>query len=923
MKEGSAGQLTLDRALVVRSWDAWMAEATGLGEDEACGAALPDLYPDIRERGFIPLLEKVLLEGTVSVLAPAFHGYFIPCPTRGPSPYFERMQQRVTIAPLRAGETIEGIVIHLEDVTARRDEERRFGERITSPDERVRIEAVREVAESSARADLLSEAFGDTSWRVRRSAAQAAAQDDSAAAADLLITLLRDQHRDLAVLNAAIAAAARSRADVLPRLIPLLEEPDEDLRNYVALVLGLLGDSRAVPHLVGLLEDSSVNVRFHAIEALGRIADLAAVESILPIAKAADFFLTPAACEALAAIGDEGVVPELIPLLDDPMLAPVALDAIGRLGGAEAVAPVLGTLATGLAGPDEVAITLAGIHDRAIRRGAEGAIPALTGSLAQATVARDFIDAFESADADGRLAIVQVSAWLDDADVDDLLMRALDDPQIQSAAVEGLIARRSHALPALVERLGHLEPRAAAAAAVALGRIGKDSVAPALLHLLEQRPELAVTIAAALGGIGSRDALDPLLDLIGNEDPAVRQAAVGALNSIGHPEMAARTAQLASSDSPRLRESAARITCYFGYPGAFDAVLRLTRDPVESVRRTAVEHLLTFDDPRVDERLREVLTTDTPAVRAAAARSLTLLEEDGSPGLLLLALEDGDLWVRYHAARSASSSGDPRVASRLRELAESDPVVPVRIAAITALAAHADADALPLLVGMSEPGNDEEIVREALVAVAGNLGADAITDDCDAADTERPASTTEAALARIIDVIRNGPAPLRAALLEATPPLREPALLDALLELIDRSSSERTLILALRALLRSDLTAPLVRRLLAPASGAGVQAASRRERIVDAVAEVAGTRLLPELGVLLKDEDPAIRFTALEVLARLEHPELTALVARALDDESPQVCRFAALLLERHDLRQAVAASATAPSATRQAATRE
>ena len=44
---GSAGSFTTDCALVVRSWDRWMAEASGIAEDEVRGHRLEELFPGL------------------------------------------------------------------------------------------------------------------------------------------------------------------------------------------------------------------------------------------------------------------------------------------------------------------------------------------------------------------------------------------------------------------------------------------------------------------------------------------------------------------------------------------------------------------------------------------------------------------------------------------------------------------------------------------------------------------------------------------------------------------------------------------------------------------------------------------------------------------------------------------------------------
>ena len=44
---GSAGVFTTDGALVVQSWDEWLAAATGVAEEQARGRSLGELFPEL------------------------------------------------------------------------------------------------------------------------------------------------------------------------------------------------------------------------------------------------------------------------------------------------------------------------------------------------------------------------------------------------------------------------------------------------------------------------------------------------------------------------------------------------------------------------------------------------------------------------------------------------------------------------------------------------------------------------------------------------------------------------------------------------------------------------------------------------------------------------------------------------------------
>ena len=128
------GVITTDANLIVRGWDQWLVEATGLTEERVLSQPLLELFPEIEQRGIAARLKRVLHDGVVEVLAPAFHQYFIRCAARGALPHFDVMQQHVSISPMRDASGIGGLIITIEDVTARRVRERELAAQLKSHD---------------------------------------------------------------------------------------------------------------------------------------------------------------------------------------------------------------------------------------------------------------------------------------------------------------------------------------------------------------------------------------------------------------------------------------------------------------------------------------------------------------------------------------------------------------------------------------------------------------------------------------------------------------------------------------------------------------------------------------------------------------------------------------------------------------------
>ena len=112
-------------------------------------------------------------------------------------------------------------------------------------------------------------------------------------------------------------------------------------------------------------------------------------------------------------------------------------------------------------------------------------------------------------------------------------LAAADDPHIRAVAIEAL-GLAGNGSPRVVARIhsGFNDPAAAvrAEAARALGRIGAEGAAPALVALLRDRmPIVRAAAAGALGVIGERSAFEALLEAASGRDFEVGTAAARAL----------------------------------------------------------------------------------------------------------------------------------------------------------------------------------------------------------------------------------------------------------------------------------------------------------------------------------------------------------------------------------------------------------
>jgi HEAT repeat protein len=719
------GVFTTDVNLVIRAWDATLVRLTGISEETASGHAVTALLPDLEKRGLLKRFQRSLADGVVEVLAPAFHHYLIPCAPVTPAKHFDKMQQLVTIAPLRDVNSIAGLLVTVEDVTERLERERELAAGLFAGDETTRLTAAETLSDDeSYDAAHLLEALSDDSWRVRRAAIKGVSQRAAPEAITALLHSVVENHHNPALLNSALQVLASSDVDTLSPLMELLKNTDADLRMQAALALGEQHDVRAVGALVEALKDDDTNVRYHAIEALGKLKAVDAVDALAEIAESGDFFLAFAALEALTKIGDARVTPRVVSLLEDDLLRDPAASLLGQLGDESVVGPLTSLLNTPNTPADSIANALATLRDRYEDQYGEGSyIADLTSREISPAGIQNLLDALETPGQEHLRAIALVLGWVKRSGVDRALTRFMGRVELRDEIIDALVQHGSATVDLLISQLAAEDLEVRRSAVVALGRIGDSAATTGLIEVLSDE-SLAIDAANALAQIGDPKAVDGLLDLIGDEDASTRQAVVSALNSVIPPSMSERIIPLLHDSDPNVRESAVKIAGYFGYRDAASALVELSRDPNERVRCAVIEHLPFVEDERVLDVLARAIKEETPSVRAAAARALGNMDASEAVRELIDGLSDEDVWVRYFSARALGRRRSEESVDALAKVIEKEKFNHVRIAALDSLG-QIGGPRIAGIVAELVRDDDPEVVHAAKAALEKNSPATA------------------------------------------------------------------------------------------------------------------------------------------------------------------------------------------------------
>ncbi len=97
------------------------------------------------------------------------------------------------------------------------------------------------------------------------------------------------------------------------------EADDPRVRRYLTLVLGRLGDPKAVPLLESALSDKDAETRLYALWALALIGDPASAPKVRPLLESEDPGVRKTAAFAAGRMEDGDAIPALRRLLEDPV----------------------------------------------------------------------------------------------------------------------------------------------------------------------------------------------------------------------------------------------------------------------------------------------------------------------------------------------------------------------------------------------------------------------------------------------------------------------------------------------------------------------------------------------------------------------------------------------------------------------------
>ena len=503
-------------------------------------------------------------------------------------------------------------------------------------------------------------------------------------------------------LRAAAFNAMRTLGltDGIPTALEHLNDPDQRVRTAAMHFVGQLGGPELADRIRPRTTDPDPAVRAATALALGLTQARGAGPDFLRLLTDPEPVVRAAAARGAADANTREAAPALLGLLTDaaPAVQREAVLALGRLGDA-ATAPVLLKHLTG--------------SDPALR----GAIATAVTRLDPARVP-DLLDRLvEAGDRESKLAVVRTVAQLRSPNGAALLavLWRDADPAVRTATAETLgRLGGADAVRLLAVGLSDPDDDVRAHAVDALARLGGTESGAALLKLLAGDPSDRVRERAALATGLLRTAGGEAALLNASQPGAsaeVRAASLLALGGYERESMVGRLVEMA--DDRALRDLLAdRIK--------HDASFRLLAQRLGASRHVELQALAATTREDMESSLAEGLRGALePAERLRLVGGLRALQGDRSRNALMQVVRsDPNPGVRAAALTAVAGMVDMAELERAAVRALSDPAAEVRHTAVALFGRLSAERALPSLIRMLRPDDEDTVVLEAVARQA-------------------------------------------------------------------------------------------------------------------------------------------------------------------------------------------------------------
>ncbi|WP_353683462.1 HEAT repeat domain-containing protein [Thermodesulfovibrio sp. 3907-1M] len=546
-------------------------------------------------------------------------------------------------------------------------------------------------------------------------------------------------------------------------VIPLLREEEAYLRNTAILIIKEIGH-RAPQLIYKLLKDKDPDIRKFALDLISDIKKGFDGEKIIPLLKDPNGNVRAAAAHALGELGYKEAISALIEnLQDEEWVVFYVLQALAQLKAEEAVDKIGELLLStdsllikseaidtlGKIGTEKVSQPLLKYFPVATKDEKKEIVKALIriGIIPDGQeIKEEVLSIFKEEEWEDRLIALKGVKLLNLVEAVPLIVEeagALDpgcfdyEEKIEALGEALLSIDSEDELISMIEK-NKLKYRAKAFVIKLLGKLRSKKAVPILIRLLEDiKRDIRIASAKALGEIGSTQAIKPLIKKINeDQDANVRKAAIEALGMIRVPEayeplyhllereaypdiIEAIVSALISIDQERFLKNLKSYKkevkqALAGMTYSIDILDMLSKCEDREVQKAAIYGLGRVATEEAIAKILEFIRSDDKELKKAAI--LALGEASFCSDVLFQCLEDEDPWIRYYAVKSISKACDPEILMEKLIPCLDDPFPPVVIAAVEALGEIGGAQVYDILASKREHPDREvkEKIEEVL-----------------------------------------------------------------------------------------------------------------------------------------------------------------------------------------------------------------
>ena len=597
--------------------------------------------------------------------------------------------------------------------------------------------------------DSLMRLLSSVEVKVRRQAVSALAAIEDSRARAAVRAAWADNSADVRTLVLS-ALAHFGDAESREALCAALNDPDGNIRDLVLSYLSSLAlnpDTHELPLVLPLLEDPDQNVRMRAASLLEEVRDPQLVEPLLARLVQPDY--SPYIITALGTQRDPRTVPALIALLPaiDPSYQEDTHGAMreGEFGddelfyyGYHSTPASLASEALIAIGTPAVDALLAAMQSENQRLRVRTTLT--LGEIADPRTLHALLQALKDGDIKVRRAVVMALGRLGDARGYEALIALLDekDKDLRSEIIQALSDSRDPRLIPLFTKMAQSRNEWERGLAVsALGEMDDPRVVPVMLRALRDRSDdVRYDATYCSGWLTDPRAADGLVGVLGDRDDNVRRNAKDQLRDMDTAVVAPALVQGLCSPNPLVREGAADAASSHRDFRLVAPLLQALMDRSQAVRSQAAYALVEFHEPSIRPRV-ERLLADMPyldtreecirllgSIRAAdlllpmltapirpeeRKAILSALAETGDPRALeplAAAIDDPDPDTRYYAIRGLSRIKDDRAIQALFRIVREGNASKAGIALAALYEAHIPVDAELLKPFISETSID-------------------------------------------------------------------------------------------------------------------------------------------------------------------------------------------------------------------------